>query len=306
MEGWGVLAAMLSSALGGTAVGATRYLAGTLDPIAIGVVRFGGGFLLLLLIALCRGEKWPARKDWPAVASLGLLFFGLFPILFNAALIYTTAARGALALSTVPLLTMAVGALLKIDPPTLRKFVGVLIAMGGVATALGTSLAGAPVGAWRGDLLMVGAALTMALYNLWSQPFVSRSSPMSFATFGMGVGVSFLLPLSILSGALTPLATLTAPQWLAAVYLAVICGTFIFFLWAYALGKAAPTLVAATVTVNPVTAALFGTFLLGESINAKLIVGVVAVLVGILVASVPFSWRAMSNRWVGQLAALRR
>ena len=303
MEGRGVLAAMLSSALGGTAVGATRYLAGTLDPIAIGAVRFGGGFLLLLLVALARGETWPARKDWPAVASLGLLFFGLFPILFNAALIYTTAARGALALSTVPLLTMAAGALLKVDPPTPRKFVGVLIAMGGVATALGASLAGAPVGTWRGDLLMLGAALSMAFYNVWSRPFVSRSGPIPFATFGMGVGAICLLLLSILSGGLGPLAILTAPQWLAVVYLAVICGAFIFFLWAYALGKAAPTLVAATVTVNPVTAALFGTLLLGEPINAKLIVGVVAVLVGILIASMPFSWRATSR---GRLMARAR
>ena len=41
-----------------------------------------------------------------------MLFFALFPILFNASLIFTTAARGALALSTLPLLTMLVGAAL--------------------------------------------------------------------------------------------------------------------------------------------------------------------------------------------------
>ena len=89
----GVAAAVLSSALGGTSVGATRYLVGTLDPLAIGSFRFGIGFVQLLPVALLRGGDWPAQRDWPGVAALGLLFFALFPILFNASLIFTTAAR---------------------------------------------------------------------------------------------------------------------------------------------------------------------------------------------------------------------
>jgi len=39
------------------------------------------------------------------VRRLVLLFFGLFPILFHASLIFTTAAPARFALSTLPLLT---------------------------------------------------------------------------------------------------------------------------------------------------------------------------------------------------------
>jgi drug/metabolite transporter (DMT)-like permease len=285
MEIWGVLAAVLSSGLGGTAVGATRYLAGSLDPITIGAVRFGGGLLVLAPVALWRGERWPGRHDWPGIAGLGLLFFGLFPVLFNASLLYTTAARGALALSTLPLLTLAAGALLRIEAPTARKTLGVLIAMGGVALALATSLSGAPPGAWRGDLMMVAAALCMALYNVWSRPYIARSGPIVFAALGMGTGAICLAILSAASGGLVRLAALSAWQWIAAGYLAVVCGAAIFFLWAYALGRAAPTLVAVSVAVNPVTASLFGILLLGETVGATLILGLAAVLLGIAVAS---------------------
>lgn len=83
MEITGVLAAILSSAFGGTAVGATRYLAGTLDPLAIGAVRFGGGFLVLAAVALWRRDRWPPKSDWLGTGALGLLFFGLFPVLFK-------------------------------------------------------------------------------------------------------------------------------------------------------------------------------------------------------------------------------
>lgn len=285
MEILGVLAAILSSALGGTAIGATRYLASTLDPLSIGAVRFGGGFLVLAAFALWQRDKWPSRRDWPGAAALGLLFFGLFPVLFNAALIYTTAARGALALSTLPLLTMLAGAILRVEMPTIRKSIGVLIAMAGVAIALATSLATAPPDAWRGDFIMVAAAFCMALYNVWSRRFLTRSGPLALTAFGMGVGAACLSIIASFNGGFTQLAALSAWQWVASGYLAVICGALIFFLWAFALGRAPPTLVAVSVAVNPVTASIFGVFVLGEQASANLIVGLMAVLAGIAVAS---------------------
>ncbi|MET3581602.1 drug/metabolite transporter (DMT)-like permease [Mesorhizobium robiniae] len=297
MEILGVLAAVLSSALGGTAVGATRYLTDTLDPLTIGAVRFGGGFLVLVAVALWRRDRWPVKSDWLGAAAMGLLFFGLFPVLFNGALIYTTAARGALALSTLPLLTMVAGAVLRVEPPTMRKIVGVLIAMAGVVAALGMSLTTAPPGAWRGDLLMVAAAFCMALYNVWSRPFLSRSGPISFTAFGMGIGAVCLSISAALNGGFAQLAALGALQWIASGYLAIVCGAFIFFLWAFALGRAAPTLVAVSVAVNPVTASIFGAVLLGEPVSANLIIGLMAVLVGIGVASgIGAEWRGLVTR----------
>ena len=149
----GVLAAMLSSGLGGTAVAATRYVVGATDPLTLGALRFGVGFVFLLPLALLQRGAWPARRDWPRVIALGLLFFGAFPVLFNASLIHTTAARAALALSTLPLLTMLVAAMIGVERLTGRKALGVLIAMAGVASALLSGLATSPPGAWRESIL---------------------------------------------------------------------------------------------------------------------------------------------------------
>jgi drug/metabolite transporter (DMT)-like permease len=281
----GLLAAILSSAIGGTAIVATRYLAGALDPVAIGVIRFAGGVIVLLPVALLRGEPWPPRRDWPAVAGLGALFFGLFPILFNASLVFTTAARGALALSTTPLLTMLVGAALGIERLALHKSLGVLVAMTGVAFALGSNLGAAPPNAWLGDLLMVAAAFCMALYNVWSRPFIARSGPIVFTTAGMAIGAMLLAVLAVARDDLSAFGALDATQWLACAYLAVVCAALIFFLWAYALGRTPPTLVAVSIAVNPVTASLVGLAVLGEHITSGLVLGLIMVLAGIALAS---------------------
>ena len=132
---------------------------------------------------------------------------------------------------------------------------------------------------------MLAAALCMALYSVWSRPFIERSTPLSFTTIGMGVGALCLTLLSAQSGGLARLAGLQPTQWIASGYLAIVCGAFIFFLWAYALGRAAPTLVAVSVALNPVMASLFGVLLLGETVGANLILGLAAVLLGIGIAS---------------------
>jgi drug/metabolite transporter (DMT)-like permease len=284
-EAWGVLAAVLSSALGGTSIGATRYLVNAIDPLAIGSFRFGIGFLLLLPLVLIQGRGWPARRDWPAVIGLGLLFFAAFPILFNASLIFTTAARGALALSTLPLLTMAVGAALGSEQLTLRKTTGVLVTITGVAMALLSGLNAAPEGAWRGDLLMVAAALCMALYSIWSKPFIRRSGPIAFTTMAMAAGAACLLLAALARGSFAPVAVFGAPQWFGATYLGAFGAALTFYLWAFALERTTPTRVAISVTVNPIAASLVGATLLGEPLRWNLAVGIVTVFAGIWIAT---------------------
>ena len=119
----GVAIALVSSCLGGTAAAITRYLAGHTDPITLAILRWGIGFICVLPAAILLRAKWPERRDWPAVAALGFAFFGVFFVLYNIALSYTTAARASLALATLPLSTMVVGAALRVEALTFRKTV---------------------------------------------------------------------------------------------------------------------------------------------------------------------------------------
>lgn len=286
MSQWfGVLIAVVSSALGGTAAAITRYLVSSADPITLAILRWGIGVLCVLPTALFLRVRWPQRRDWLAVVALGICFFGLFFVLYNIAVSYTTAARASLALSTLPLQTMVVGALLGIEPLTKRKTVGVCIAVFGVFAALASGLSAAPRGAWRGELIMTGAVLCMAFYNVWSRPFIQRSSALGFLTVGMGAGAVALVAVGLLTGRIAILDTFGVPQWLAGVYLGVGGGALAFILWVLALERATPTRVANTMTVNPIAAGLLATQLVGEPITLNLIIGLIAVFAGIWIAT---------------------
>jgi drug/metabolite transporter (DMT)-like permease len=174
---------------------------------------------------------------------------------------------------------------LGIEALTARKSLGVLIAMAGVAAALSSGLAAAPVGAWRGDLIMVGATLCMALYNVWTRPFIQRSSALGFVTASMGVGAVALIVIGAMQGGAAMLARFAPGEWLAAAYLAAGGGALAFFLWVYALRHASPTRVANTMTINPVVAGLLAAGILGEPITLNLVIGLIAVCLGLFVAT---------------------
>ena len=273
----GVAIALVSSSLGGTAAAITRYLAGNTDPITLAILRWGIGFFCVWPVALFLKARWPQRRDWPSVAALGFCFFGVFFVLYNIAMTYTTAARASLALATLPLLG--------IEPLTKRKTVGVCIAVFGVIAALAAGLSAAPPGAWRGELIMTGAVLCMAFYNVLSRPFIQRSSALGFLTVGMGTGAAALIVVGLCTGSIAALSQFSTPQWIAGLYLGIAGGALAFILWVLALERASPTRVANTMTVNPVAAGLLATQLVGEPITPNLVVGLIAVFAGIWIAT---------------------
>src|SRR5262245_10751543 len=281
----GVATAALSSTLGGLAAVATRFVAHDIDPVTIAAFRFGGGFLCLLPIAVALRSRWPERRDFLGVSLLGLMFFAFFFIVYNIALAHTTAARGTLALSTLPLLTMVVAAALRAEPLTVRKTSGVLVAMAGVAVALAAGLHAAPPGAWRGDLLMCGGTLCMAFYNVWSGPYIARSSPLGFVTACMGVGGAALVLMSAAAGGFSVVGAFGMSQWIAVFYLAAFGGALGFYLWIRALELTTPTRVANSMAVNPLAASLGAAIVLGEPIGWNVVVGIGAVFIGIWLAS---------------------
>lgn len=284
-ENRGVAAAAASSLIGGLSLVTIRLVVGTVDPILLALFRYGIGALCLLPILLRPGYRPPAMRAWLEIGLLGGLFFALFPILLNLALVHTTASRGALALSSLPLLTLALAAATGAERLTGRKLAGVALAIAGVALALGTGVPGLDEDHWRGDLTMVAAALTGAVYNVMARPAIARHGALGFTTLAMTTGAAMLALALPLGGALGPRLPQGIAGWGAAGFLGIVGGAVTFLLWSAGLARTTPTRVAVTVALNPVSAMLVGGLWLGEPLGPALLGGLGAVVVGILVAT---------------------
>ena len=265
----GVLAALLSSTLGGTVAATTRFVVADIDPLTLGALRFGGAFLVLLPIVLALRQPWPKGRDWLAVVVLGGVYFCVYQVLYNVAFVYTTAAHGSMVGSTLALMTMVVAALFGVERLSARKTAGVLVATGGVAVALAAGLAAAPQGAWRGDLIMLAGIFCWACYNIWSRPFIARSSPLTFLIGGMGVGAACLLAIALARGGLGAVAAFGPAQWIAVAYMALFATPVALWLWIFALNRATPTRVASTMAMHPISASILAAIVIGEPIGLE-------------------------------------
>ena len=132
---------------------------------------------------------------------------------------------------------------------------------------------------------MTGAVLCMAFYNVWSRPFMQRSSALGFLTVGMGAGALALIVVGVLTHRVEVLGSFGSPQWIAGIYLGVGGGALAFILWVMALERTTPTRVAVTMTVNPIAAGLLAAVLVNEPITLNLILGLIAVFAGIWIAT---------------------
>lgn len=287
-------AAAVAAVCFGASVVATRFVVAETQPVSLAFLRYFIGVVCLLPVALGVIRRTSvARRDRFAIAALGAMFFGIFPWTFSAALTHAPSSRVAIILATMPLVTLLVSRLRGYDHITAPKLVGQLLAFGGLWLALhppGRTAIAAP-DAWKGDLLAGLTALIGASFNVFSRPYLQRYPSLLVTALAMIAGVLFLAPLAALQGVFSHLPTFTPLGWAALVFLGTLGGAFSFGLWNWALERSTPSRVAVFITLNPITAVLLGALLLHEPITSRFVVGLAAILGGIVLAS----WRPRST-----------
>jgi drug/metabolite transporter (DMT)-like permease len=300
VRGSGRLIANVAGAVGclftGASIVATRFVVAQTDPVSLAFLRYAIAALCLAPIAylLCRGHRMP-RRDVLGVLALGALLFGLFSWLFNLSLEFTSATRGALALATSPMITLALASVVRSEAFTGLKLAGVLAGFAGVAVAIVAGpggIAGGGGAAWIGDLLMLAAAAVAATYPVFAKPFLARHPPILVTLVSMLGGVLALTPFAAAQALFAGLPAFDRAGWAALAFLGIGGGAIQFGLWIWAARRLTPTQAAIYLTLTPITAMLLAGLVLGEAITLALFAGLILVVSGILFAN----WRAPAPR----------
>ncbi len=280
------LSACLSTALGGSAFVAMRFLVYETEPVTVAFLRNVIAAVVLTTIALVIVRRWPSPRELLIMGFMGAIFFGGLQFIFANALTYTTSSRGALAYMTSPFLTLLIAAAFRIERPTRPKIVGIVLATFGVVVALGQG-AGAPPDAWIGDGLILVGALITAVYGVWSNRWLRRHPPLVAVVSGVIPGSAFLYVVALATDAPAFTPELSRTGWMAIAFLGIGAAAISYTLWVWALRHTTPTLVAVALPVNPLMALIWGALLLGEQITASMVVGFVLIITGIAVSN----WR---------------
>lgn len=280
------LAAAAASTCFGASVVATRFVVAQTEPLSLTLFRYTIACVCLIPVLYQVSRSSIARNDLLAIATLGVIFFGVFPWTFSAALTYLPASRVAVELATMPLLTLIVSRLRGYDRITTPKLLGQLLAFAGLFIALRPSGAtSVAADAWKGDALIAITVLCGAIYNVFSRPYLKRYPALHVSALSMLAGVIFLAVVAGSQGTFSQVPEFTRAGWVALLFLGTFGGAVGFSLWIWALERSTPSRVAVFLTLNPVTAILLGVVLLNEPVTGAFLLGLAGVLGGIVLAN---------------------
>lgn len=280
---WPGSAAALASVLFGGMVFSTRFVIAETDPVMLAFLRFGMGALCMAPMLL--GPRRPVLRsaDLGGAAGLGVLLFAVMPVLLAAGLRLTYASRGALVLAVQPLLTLLLARWRGEERLSAAKLSGIALAAGGLWLALGGEAPqpGGSTSARLGDLMLLLAALCVAVYNVYSRPYLERCTAIGFTALTMTAGALALAPLAAGLTLSRGWPSFTPLGWAAVLYIGTFGAAVGYSLWVWALERTTPTRVSLFLALNPLTATLLGAAFLEEPLTGRFLAGFLAVLLGL-------------------------
>lgn len=264
----------------------TKMAVSVISPAAISFYRW-----LIALVLLAPFALPGVVRQWAQIravlwrlAVLGALGMAVFQGLSYVAAASTTATNMGIITSTVPLMTIVVGALLLREAPSLMAVVGALVALFGLGILMGE---GHPtrllaIGGSLGDGLMALAALSYALYGVLLRRWHLQIGVWQSLFMQAAFVVVFQLPFFLLASP-SPLNGQNLPLVL---YAAIFPSLFAPFLWMQGVRYLGPNRASIFLNLMPVATVAIAALVLGERPHSYRIVGGLLALIGVSLAQV--------------------
>lgn len=225
----------------------------------------------------------PKTRDL-ALIGIGALCFAFDLLLWNSALLLTSAATATLLANNAPLWVGLIAWLVFGERLSGRYWLGLLLALGGMALIVGPAAWGS-LGLRAGELLAIGASLLYAGYLVTTGQVRARVGTLPFMTLSVSIGAAVLFVTCLAMGA--PLTGFSAKSWAALIGLGLISQLAGWLVINYALGHLPAHVVSVTLLGQAVVTALLAIPVLRELPTALQLGGGALVLAGIALVTAP-------------------
>jgi drug/metabolite transporter (DMT)-like permease len=254
------------------------------DAFVVSFYRGAIGLLFVLVWLALRpqGSGLTSRRlwFWSAIAGLG--------VAGNFAFYFVSITEGSVAVAVTlmycaPVFVYLVSFVLKLEQPTLLKWVAIAVVMFGVIliTRIYETEAGSVTLIGAGAGLLSG--LSYAVFIFGFKYAAPHGSPQAILVIAFTALVCILIwP----GDADQTVAVLSTPSWPLFALLGVLGAGLSFILYIIGLNHTAPAVASIVAMVEPVTAALFGVVVLDETLVVSQIFGMALILVTVTALSV--------------------
>ncbi len=271
---WGVNFTFVKVVLDEIGVGPFLFLRFLITPVL--------GFMLLAVIYRRHLRKsWPRREDLPRFVACGLIGHTFHVGLVTYGVHLSTAFSSALVLTSGPLFTLLILAVLGAEKLRARQLAGTLFAFAGIVVFLsdkfvrGFALAGA------GDVVLLFAASLFSLYTVIVRPLVARYGPLPVLAYTLLFGAPPLVLFSLPSFLATPRGSVSPAVWIGLVWAIVVSAFLGWLVWAWVNAVRGVARSAPLMYLMPPIAGVVAWITLGETFTWLKIAGASMTMAGV-------------------------
>ena len=273
-------------ALAGATVAIAKPVVAVVPVCVFGVLRFAIASAILVPLALRAGQPRQATRRDLAAAVL-LAFFGafLFTVLILEGVARTSAIDAAVITSTIPAATLLLSAAVLREPLTLRRGGAVMLATLGIAVVALEDAAGGGVRSLVGNLLVVGAVFSEAMFTVLAKRLGATLAPVPLAAIASVSATMMFLPIAAGEVARDGWPAIDAGTWGLIVFYSTAGSVVAFLLWFQGLRRVDAGVAGAFTALIPVSGALVAVLALGERFTLAHLVALALALLAIALAT---------------------
>ena len=266
-----VIKALIDHGIGAEQIALSRYLVAT------------PGFAFLLWRA--GGLPGLDRRDAARLVVAGVVIVAGYHLSLNIGEESTASGVAALIVALSPAITVALAIAFGIERFSLRVAAGLAVAFAGVVVVVGLgsgeelSLSGL-----KGPLIVLGAPLSFALYNVLLKPLFARYDLLALTATTSLVGTVALVPIFANSD-VSGIGAVAGRDVALILYLGIFSTLFGYIGWNIGLRAFGPTRAVTATYAIPALAVLFGAVTLEEPVTAWIAVGGLLIVGGVALAS---------------------
>ena len=257
---------------------------GEIPPLAFNALRFVLASAVVWTVLRTRGPiPMPHAEDVWKLVALGVLGNVVYQLFFIFGLDRTLAGNAALLLATTPILVALLSAALGHERADPRVWSGVVATVAGMVCVVlggggGLTLSRATFG---GDLVMIAAAATWAIYTVGARGLIARYGSVPVTAWTLWIGTIPVVLLGLPGLASVDWAHISPSAWAAVAYGGILGIGLAYLLWYQGVHRIGNTRTAIYSNVEPVLAMIVAWLWLGEVPGVWQIVGAMIIIGGV-------------------------
>ncbi len=270
--------------------GANYSIAKMVMPAYLGasgfiIFRIGGAGLLFWILNRLLKSKAIQREDWSKILICSILGVAANMLMFFEGLERTTPMHASVLMLITPVFVFLASLFIKKQKPNLPESIGVLLAFAGSVLLVGGFAFRFSSRTLNGDLLIIGNALSYALYLIFVRDLIQKYSSLQIVSSLFLLGFIWVLPFGYQDVISAPFEVFPEIIW-AAIAFVVLGTTFIAYLLnAWAMQYTGAKIVGSYIYLQPVFATFISAIWFREVLSFEKMIASICIFTGVFFVS---------------------